>query len=128
MPLCNEIIKVRVIRFKMSSPGQAEKAAELLDGVTGIQNAELKDRHSLQLSYSVEELTLQMIESALREVGFELNNDIVSNLKRAVFSYCEDALRASIGVEHHSHDNQPSISLRHSSLQDPRPHDWHKFT
>ena len=127
MPLCNDIIKNRVIRFKLSTPDQADKAEQLLAGLPGIYHTQVKDQRSLHIRYNVEELTLQMIESALREVGFDLSHDIVSNLKRAVFSYCEDALRASIGVEHHSHDNQPSISLKHPSLQDPRQHNWRKF-
>jgi hypothetical protein len=127
MPLCNDIIKNRIIRFKLTSAEQASKAGQLLGDVPGVHHIEVKDQHRLQISYSVEELTLQMIESALREVGFDLQNDMISNLKRAVFSYCEEALRASIGVEHHTHDNLPSISLKHPSLQDPRPHNWRKF-
>lgn len=127
MPLCNDIIKNRVIRFKLSTPDQASKAEQLLAGLPGIHHTEVKDQQSLQIRYNVEELTLQMIESALREVGFDLNDDIITNLKRAVFSYCEEALRASIGVAHHSHDNQPSITLRHPSLKDPRQHNWRKF-
>ena len=127
MPLCNDIVKNRVIRFKLSSPDQANKAEQLLAGVAGIYDMKVIDQRSLQIRYNVEELTLQMIESALREVGFDLSDGIISNFRRAVFSYCEDALRASIGVAQHTHDNQPSISLRHSSLQDPRQHNWRKF-
>jgi len=127
MTLCNDIIKNRVIRFKLSTPDQAVKAEQLLADVPGVVYTEPTDQHCLLIRYNVEELTLQMIESALREVGFDLNDDIISNFKRAVFSYCEDALRASIGVDHHTHDNQPSISLRHPSLKDPRPHNWRKF-
>ena len=127
MPLCNDIIKNRLIRFKLSTPDQARKAAQLLADVPGIQRTEVVDPYNLQIHYNVEVLTLQMIESALRDVGFDLHDDVIANLKRAVYSYCEDALRASIGVDQHSHDNQPSISLRHPSLKDPRPHNWRKF-
>jgi hypothetical protein len=127
MPLCNDIIKNRIIRFELSTPDQASKAAQLLADVPGIQQTRVVDPNHLRIHYNVEELTLQMIESALRDVGFDLSEDLIINFKRAVYSYCEDALRASIGVDQHAHDNQPSISLRHPSLKDPRPHNWRKF-
>ena len=127
MPLCNDIIKSRVIRFNVSTPDQAIKAEPLLADVGGIRLSRAIDAHSLHIRYSVEELTLQMIESALREAGFDLHDDMVTNLKRAVYSYCEDALRASIGVDQHAHDHQPSISLHSPSRQDPRQHNWRKY-
>ena len=127
MPLCNDIIKKRVICFELSTPDQASRAAQLLADVPGIQQIVVVDPNHLQICYNVEALTLQMIESALRDVGFDLSDDLIVNFKRAVYAYCEDALRASIGVDQHAHDNQPSISLRHPSLKDPRPHNWRKF-
>ena len=127
MPLCNDIIKTRVIRFALSSADQAGKAEQILADVSGIRQTQVVGPNHLQIRYNVEELTLQMIESALRDVGFDLHDDLIVNFKRAVFSYCEDALRASIGVDQHAHDNQPSITLRHPSLKDPRPHNWRKF-
>ena len=124
MPLCNDIIKNRTIRFKLSEPDQAEKARQVLADVPGIEHLEVFDSDCLSISYTVEELTLQMIESALREVGFELDDSIVSNLKRAVFSYCEEALRASIGIDQAG--AQPKIKLQRSSLG-PRADDWRRY-
>ena len=127
MALCNDIIKKREIRFKLSTPDQALKAEQLLTGVMGIEYIAAVDRNCLQIRYSVEELTLQMIESALREVGFELDDGVITKLKRAIFSYCEDALRASIGVDEASRGITPTLSLPQHALQDPRPHDWRKY-
>jgi len=127
MPLCNDIIKNREIRFKLSTPDQAAKAEQLLKDVSGVEQVEAVDSNHLHIRYDVEALTLQMIESALNEVGFELEDGIVANLKRAVFSYCEDALRSSIGVDEDKNDKQPSLSLPHHSLEDPRPDDWRKL-
>lgn len=126
MPLCNDIIKNRVIRFKLSTPDQAINAAQLLGGVSGIEHIEAVATDSLQIRYNVEELTLNMIESALREVGFDLQDGLVIRVKRAVFSYCEDALRASIGVDEANNDTRPALTLPSHSLEDPRPHDWRK--
>lgn len=127
MPLCNDIIKERQIHFKLSSQDQARKAEQLLKDVPGVQSIAALTQNSLRIRYSVEELTLQMIETALREVGFDLDDGLVNRLKRAVFSYCEDALRASIGVDQHNSDDAPSLSLPNPALQDPRPHDWRKY-
>jgi len=127
MALCNDIIKDREIRFKLSTPDQANKAEQLLKDVPGIESIEAVTPESLHVRYSVETLTLQMIETALREVGFDLDDGLINKLKRAVFSYCEDALRASIGVDQGNDDKSHRLSLSQSALQDPRPHDWRKY-
>jgi len=126
MPLCNDTIKNREIRFKLSTPDQAKKAEQLLSGVPGIEHIEAVAPCCMHIRYNVEELTLQMIESALREVGFDLDDGLVIRLKRAVLAYCEDALRASIGVDEANNGNSPTLTLPHQTLQDPRPHDWRK--
>jgi hypothetical protein len=125
MPLCNDTIKNREIRFKLSTPDQAKKAEQLLSDVPGIEYIEAVTPCCMNIRYNVEELTLQMIESALREVGFDLEDGLVIRLKRAVFSYCEDALRASIGIDEANEGNTSTLALQHSP-QDPRPHDWRK--
>lgn len=127
MALCNDIIKDREIRFRLSTADQATKAEELLKDVPGIEMIEAVSAEILHVRYSVETLTLQMIEAALREVGFDLDDGLINKLKRAVFSYCEDALRASIGVDQGESDRVPTLSLSQSTLQDPRPHDWRKY-
>ena len=126
MPLCHDTIKNREIRFKLSTPDQAKKAEQLLNSIEGIEHIEVVAPCCMHIRYNVEKLTLQMIESALREVGFDLDDGLVIRLKRAVFSYCEDALRASIGVDETSNDKTPTLTLNHP-LQDPRPHDWRKL-
>jgi hypothetical protein len=127
MPLCNDIIKNREIRFKLSTPDQAKKAEQLLNDVPGIERIHATAPDCLHIQYSVEALTLQMIESALREVGFDLEDGIITRVKRAVYSYCEDALRASIGIDESASGNPPALNLSQHTLQDPRPHDWRKY-
>lgn len=126
MPLCNDIIKSREIRFKLSTPDQADKARQLLSEVPGIEHMEVIHANSLEIRYSVEKLTLQMIETALRKVGFELDNGLVTVIKRAVFSYCEDAQRASLGVDH-AEGEKHELTLPPHVLHDPRPDDWRNY-
>jgi hypothetical protein len=98
-----------------------------LNDVPGIEHIEAIAPDCLHIQYSIEELTLQMIESALREVGFDLEDGIITRVKRAVYSYCEDALRASIGIDEATDGKPPVLNLPHHTLQDPRPHDWRKY-
>ena len=126
MPLCHDTIKNREIRFKLSTPDQAKKAEQLLSGLPGIEHMEVVAPCCMNIRYNIEKLTLQIIESALREVGFDLDDGLVIRLKRAIYSYCEDALRASIGVDEASNAKIPTLTLPHP-LQDPRPHDWRKL-
>jgi hypothetical protein len=127
MPLCNDIIKNREIRFKLSTPDQAQKAEQLLNDVPGVESIVATAPDCLYIQYSVETLTLQMIESALRDVGFDLDDGIITRVKRAVYSYCEDALRASIGIDETATGKTAALNLSHHALQDPRPHDWRKY-
>ena len=87
---------------------------------------EAAEPNCLHIRYNVEALTLQMIESALQEVGFDLDDGFIARMKRAVFSYCEDALRSSIGVDEHNANRNHALSLPHNTHEDPRPYDWRK--
>jgi hypothetical protein len=126
MPLCNDIIKERDIRFAMADSDQAERAMQLLSGVPGIESMKVTASRNLHIRYDVQALTLQMIESALSEVGFMLDDGMLTRLKRAVYSYCEDALRASLGFEQQNAD-KPSLTLTRDVSHDPRPDDWRKY-
>jgi len=126
MPLCNDIIKERDIRFAMADTNQAERAMQLLTGVAGIETMKVTGTGNLHIRYDVQALTLQMIESALSEVGFKLDDGVVMRLKRAVFSYCEDALRASLGVAQQNAE-KPSLILSRDISHDPRPDNWRHY-
>ncbi len=126
MPLCNDIVKNREIRFKLTTPDQAGKAKQLLTDVAGIEQLEASEPNCLHIRYNVEVLTLQMIESALQEVGFELDDGLITRMKRAVFSYCEEAIRSSIGIDDNNASKRQSLSLPHHTHEDPRSYDWRK--
>jgi len=127
MSICRDVIKTRELRFLSKLPGvdEAEKAQRMLSGVIGIEAVEQVRRGHLRLRYDVRLLTLQMIESALRDVGFFLDNRLSTRIRRSLFAYCEDAQRASLGVEH---DNDHFV-LTHpdNTTHDPRPHNWRNY-
>jgi hypothetical protein len=127
MRIYRDVIKTRELQFLSKLPGvdEAEKAHRLLSGVKGIEGVKLIRVGHLSLRYDVRILTLQMIESALGDVGFFLDNRLTTRIQRSLFAYCEDAQRASLGVEH---DPEHVIFSHHdSATHDPRPHNWRNY-
>jgi hypothetical protein len=127
MPICRDVFKNRHVQFlnKLSGSDDAHKARQLLSNVQGIETVTLLRTGKLRLRYDVRELTLQMIEDALRDVGFLLDNNLLCRIKRGLIAYCEDTQRASLGVEH---DAEQSILSQSDTLaHDPRPHNWRNY-
>lgn len=131
MPLCNDITKDREIRFTLSltKADQAETAARLLTDVAGIELAVPVRPNVLRVRYDIREISLQMLESALVDVGFSLRDNLAKRFKYELIAYCEDALRSSLGIET---DKQlpPSLSLHSAVSQhslDPRPDNWRNY-
>lgn len=128
MTLCNDIIKSREIRFKASyTDNQANSAIGLLRDVPGIADITEIKKHRILIKYDVRELTLQMIETALIEVGFVLDNGLLQSIKRTVFAYCDDALRERLGINQ-TGSKQQKISLPQHFTQDPRPDNWRNYS
>jgi hypothetical protein len=127
MSICRDVFKTHTVQFlnKLSEPDDADKARQLLNKVQGIESVSLLRTGKLRLRYDVRELTLQMIEDALRDVGFLLNNNLFCRIKRGLIAYCEDTQRASLGVEHET--EQSILSQPETLAQDPRPHNWRNY-
>lgn len=135
MPTEDDVIKVREIRFTryglnrtndQANIDQASKAIGLLTEVNGIKEMTVTTTNVLRISYDVRHLTLQMLESALIEVGFNLDLSITTQIKRSLYAYCEEAQRSSLGLEQSKAENS-SISLPESGTHDPRPDNWRHY-
>ncbi|MCW8831196.1 MAG: hypothetical protein OQK32_06725 [Gammaproteobacteria bacterium] len=126
---CKDIIKDREICFTCSTDNadQVEKAARLLADINGIELATPTQTNVLRVRYDVREITLQMLESALKDVGFDLHNTLSMHLKRGMIAYCEGTMRSRLGIET---DQQEPLMLRktvgHHNL-DPRPNHWRNY-
>jgi hypothetical protein len=127
MPICRDVIKSQHLQFvsKLRGSDDADKARLLLSGVQGIEAVETRRKGRLRIRYDVRELTLQMIEAALRDVGFQLKDNLLSRFKRSLIAYCEDTQRASLGVEQDA--EQAILSLPDTLAHDPRPHNWRNY-
>lgn len=127
MPICSDVMKNRELQFLSKLPGidEAEKARQLLGGVQGIESVEQVRKGVLRIRYDVRLLTLQMIEDALHDIGFYLDNRFTTRIKRSLFAYCEDAQRASLGVE--VSEENPILSHPDTATHDPRPYNWRNY-
>lgn len=113
-------------------PHQARTALLLLDEVPGIVKLTYIDDTRLQLSYDIDTVSLQMIEEALAEVGFHLDNSLLSKLKRALYYYSEDVQRQNLGCGlGESNCVQKVFVNRYRKLphgcRDDRPEHWRRY-
>ena len=101
-PVMAELLKHREIAFCPLHPdsNQAKSASFLLINVNGIYAAQPLNQHILQVTYNIRYITLKVIEDALTELGFHLDNSLFAKLKRALFYYSEDTQLANLGHDH----------------------------
>jgi hypothetical protein len=124
-----DALKTRKICFsKHGGHGQAEDAFDMLKDVSSIENLSLGSPKHIVVTYDIRKLNLQMIEAALKEVGFLLDNRLLPRIKRAICAYCEDAERERLGVDHEESASNHSLQLSGKLAQDPRPNDWRHYT
>lgn len=130
----NEILlRDREIRFCRLNPDetQAHSASLILSDVEGVRLAQPVNPHLLHVRYDLSFITLNIIEDALLELGFHLDNSLMYKLKRALYYYTEETQRANLGLETVSFaDKQVFINryLRRShGCRDERPEHWRNY-
>jgi len=86
-----DAIKQRLIclRGPHQTEDQAPAAAKVLSDVTGVFKAEAISTNRVRLTYSLEYLTFDLIADLLQELGFHLDNSVISKIRRALFQYVE---------------------------------------
>jgi len=72
---------------------QAEAACKALTGVKGVVSAEAVSTNSIQLVYSLNYLSFEIVTDLLLEIGFKLDHSIVSSLRKTLLKFLEDNAR-----------------------------------
>jgi hypothetical protein len=130
--LNHELIKHRELAFCSLhiGPEQARSAMLFLSDVHGIIHLDMIDAHRLSVSYDIRHLTLKLIEDALIELGFHLDNSLLFKLKRALYYYTEEVQSENMGCPGGPCTRNIFIN-RYSRLQhgcrDDRPDHWRKY-
>lgn len=130
----DDLIKHREISFCTlhPDPDQAQSALLMMGDVQGITHLSLLDRHRLQVSYDIRKLSLRILEEALVDVGFHLDNTLMTKLKRALYYYTEDIQRENLGCSAgQSNCTEVVFVNRYERLKhgcrDERPSYWRRY-
>jgi hypothetical protein len=129
-----ERIKHRDIGFRElhPDPDQAGTAARFLTDVDGIMGTEPATATLLKVRYDVLTVTLEDIEGALSELGLHLDNRLLYRMRRALYYYTEETLRANCGCPNGaSNCTKKVFATRYRQLdhscRDQRPEHWRRY-
>jgi len=128
------LAKHREIVFQTVQPAAtpAHSAALVVAHLRGVLHAEPAHRLRLRVGYDLSIICLQDIELHLVDRGFHLDNSLMVKLRRALFYYSEDTLRANFGTSagrrHHT-DNVfvRQYERREHGCRDQRPEHWRNY-
>lgn len=87
-----------VFRGPHRDADQAPAAALLLADSPMVSEVSVTARNRVLVRYDLREVTFAEIESALEELGFHLDNSVLTRLRRAYYLYCEDTRRANLRI------------------------------
>lgn len=126
--LNDELIKLREIRFCSLDPTAkpARDAAQLLLDALGVEAVQALTRDTLQICYDLEQVSQQIIEDSLVELGFHLENSLLSRMKRALIYFSEETQLANMGRSHDQANATLDVFIksyqqRRHGCRDPRP-------
>ena len=129
-----DLIKHREIVFRDLHPerNQAETAALFLADVDGVIRATPDSPSQVKVSYDLLQVTLEQIETALREIGLHLDNGLLFRIRRALHYYTEETQRANMGcAQGESNCTKKVFAVRYQKLnhdcRDQRPEHWRRY-
>jgi hypothetical protein len=113
-------------------PNQAQTATLALNDFNGIEQIDVLSPLRLIVRYHLSEVTLADIEFVLRELGFHLDNSLLSKMKRALYAYTEETERANHGYSSSQGKTTRDVFIkqyqkRPHGCRDPRPSHWRDY-
>lgn len=119
-----DVNKRREIVFHPRPPGQVDRAQAFLSELPALEVVR-KGPLLIEVSYCVQDHSLEAIETALTRLGCHLEATLLIRIKRALYYYTESVQRANMQLpETHSKD----YSLAHAEVWSKRPHGDHDET
>lgn len=113
-------------------PNQAHSATLALSDFNGIERIDVHSPTRLTVCYLLSIVTLADIEFVLRELGYHLDNSLMSKMKRALYAYTEETERANHGYSHSQDQSTRDVFIkqyqkRPHGCRDPRPSHWRDY-
>ncbi len=127
-------IKERELCFCSLHPERCEAGAAktLLDELDGILSTQVLDDCRLLVRYDIRRLCLEIIENALAELGFHLDNSLLTKIRRALYYYTEEVQRENMGITKDQQNCTRSVFVnRYQNLEhgcrDSKQDYWRKY-
>jgi hypothetical protein len=135
MDSVQEFMRHRELAFRgpHRDPDQAQAACLLLSDADVVDAVRVLGANRLVVTYDLRKVTFAELESALTEMGFHLDNSLMTKLRRALYNYSEDTVRAYLGMSPHCFgDCARKIFVNHyrnhaHGCRDPRPPHWRQY-
>lgn len=134
MPINDDTHIHRLIHFSdmHPDPDQAASSMLLLSDVKGVIKLHHISRVCLSIEYDIQFLNLMVLEEALADVGYHLDNTLMHKLKRALFYYSEETQQANLGYTQCCKDFTKRIFINEYShhehgCRDDRPEHWREY-
>ena len=83
-------------------PDQCQSAIQLLNSIDEIEQCERSGPRSLIVHYNLNQISLEVIELLLIELGFHLESGLFYKLSRALYYYTEEVQRDNLGINNNS--------------------------
>jgi hypothetical protein len=129
-------IKHREIGFRNPHPDpqQAQSAVLVLADVEGVISVSIPNssQDAIHISYDLRQICLRIVEALLYELGFHLDNSLLSKLKRALHYYTEENELENLNITRDQDHSTREIFMRCYRCQshgcrDERPDYWRKY-
>ncbi len=121
-----ELHKQRVLVFSENPANQLDQAFLLLRGLSNFHVERAKQPNSLLIRYSIQQYSLEALETALFREGFRLEDGLWGKIKKHLIHYCEDVQYHNLKTpEHTTKKTPPEIFVK---VYDHHPHGNHDDT
>ncbi len=108
-----DVTKHRDLVFSDDPPGQVDRAYALLSGLDGLQVARDSEPNRLHVTYSLLDYSLELLERALAEQGFRLDDSSLGQISRKLTYYREEVEYHNLNVpERHTKSRQSEIFVK----------------
>ena len=119
------IRKRMICLARNGDPSQAAEACAALRSIKGVHEAYPISHYRLSLTYSLQDLTFELIENLLKELGFYLDDSVFAIIRRNIYQYLEDNAREKIHVDE---EKQKLLCDVDAELPQEEPEKyWHNY-
>lgn len=127
-------VRTREIRFRgpHREPDQARAAALLLAGCEGVRGVRPITPECLQVTYDLRRTCLEALERRVADHGLHLDGSLLTRLKRALWYYSDETVRAGLGCERGKANCAERVFVQQYRRQrhgcrDSRPEHWRRY-